>query len=114
MLLEKDEPKTAIASDPQALIEEARQLQRQRTRRRMIALQVAAWLIVLGVGVSQFARGHSSAGPAPTRPVAGSAQVPTVTYTKAILQKFVPGSPSRPKRSKPGRRRTAPWLAGRS
>ena len=97
MLLEKTqpetEPKTAIASDPQALIEEARQLQRQRTRRRMIALQVAAWLIVVGVGVSQFARGHSSAGTAPTRPVAGSAQAPTVTYTKAIRQKFVPGLP---------------------
>jgi hypothetical protein len=97
VLLEKNqpetEPKTAIASDPQALIEEARQRQRRRTRRRIIALQVAAWLIVLGVGVSQFARGHSSTGPAPTRPVAGSAQAPTVTYTKAILQKFVPRIP---------------------
>jgi hypothetical protein len=85
-----------VASDPRVLIDEQPQPQlqlqpqRQRPRRRAIALLVSGLLIVLGFGVSQFTRGGSSPGPEPARPVGGSAQVPTVTYTKTILQKFVP------------------------
>jgi hypothetical protein len=90
VLVEQYDPKTATDSDPQALIEEARQLQRKRTRRRMIALQVAGLLVILAFGINHLAQGGNGAGPAPTAPPAAAAQVPTVTYKKAIYQEFVP------------------------
>jgi hypothetical protein len=93
LLLEQDDTKTATGPDPEALIEEARQLQRQRTKRRAIVLQAAGLLVILGVGISQLARGGSSAGPALAGPAANSARVPTVTFAKDVVQKFVPHLP---------------------
>ena len=93
VLLEQDDPKTATGSDPEALIEEARQLQRQRTRQRTIVLQVVGLLIILGVGINQFARGGSSAGPAPPAAAGGATQKPTVTFEKVVIRRFVPHLP---------------------
>jgi hypothetical protein len=93
VLLEQDDPKTATGSDPEALIEEARQLQRQRTRRRTIVLQIAAVLIILGVGVNHFARGGSSASTAPQQPPISAVRTPTVTYKNVVSQRFVPHLP---------------------
>jgi hypothetical protein len=111
VLLEKDEPKTSTGPDPQALIEEARQLQRQRTRRRTVAVQVAGLLIVLGFGVNHFARWGSNTGPAPLRPVAASSQVPTVIYTKSIVQRFVPRLPIETQTVETWSPSNAPWIA---
>jgi hypothetical protein len=93
VLLETDDQKTTTRDDPQALIEEARQLQRQRTRRRTIVLQLAGLLIILGVGINQFARGGSSAGPAPPAAAGGATQKPTVTFEKVVIRRFVPHLP---------------------
>jgi hypothetical protein len=104
VLVAKEEPKTTTTSpqalieearqlqrdDPQALIEEARQLQRQRARRRTVVIQSAALLVILGFGINQFARGGNSASTAPQQPLTNAAQTPTVTYKKIVSQSFGP------------------------
>ena len=65
MLLEQEDPKTATGPDPEALIEEARQLQRQRARHRNVVVQAAALLVILGFGINHFAAGGNSSGSAP-------------------------------------------------
>jgi hypothetical protein len=79
---------------PEALIEEARQLQRQRQRRRSIILGAAAALVVLGFGIYQLAQGGNNVGATP--PAASGAvpkQPPTVTYEKIVIRRFVPHLP---------------------
>jgi hypothetical protein len=93
VLLETDDPKTTTRDDPQALIEEARHLQRQRARRRTIVVQAAALLVILGFGINHFARGGNSAGTAPQQPLTDAAQTPNVTYRKIVGQSFVPHLP---------------------
>ena len=93
MLLETDDQETTTRDDPQALIEEARQLQRQRARRRTIVVQAAALLVILGFGISHFARGGNSAGTAPRQALINAARTPTVIYKKIVTQRFVPDLP---------------------
>jgi hypothetical protein len=90
VLLEQEDPKTARGPDPEALIEEARQLQRQRARRRTIVVQAAALLVILGFGINHFARGGNSASTAPQQPLISAAPTPTVTYKKIMSQQFGP------------------------
>ena len=90
MLLEQEDPKTATGPDPEALIEEARQLQRQRARRRTIVVQAAALLVILGFGINHFAAGGNSSGSAPQQPLISAARTPTVAYKKIVSQYFGP------------------------
>jgi hypothetical protein len=90
VLLLNDDPKTATSPDPEALIDEARQLQRQRARRRTIVVQAAALLVILGFGINHFARGGNSASTAPQQPLTNAAQTPTVTYKRIVSQRFGP------------------------
>jgi hypothetical protein len=90
VLLETDDPKAATSDEPQALIEEARQLQRHRARRRTIVVQAAALLVILGFGINHFARGGNSASTAPQQPLIRAAQPPTVTYKKIVSHYFGP------------------------
>src|SRR6516165_5947242 len=89
VLLLPENRNTATDSDPEALIEEARQLQRQRTRRRNIQLQITAVLVILGVEIGQLVRGGSSAPPTPQQPQPGAAHVPVVKYEKIVVKKIV-------------------------
>jgi hypothetical protein len=89
VLLETDDLETTTHDDPQALIEEARQVQRQRVRRRAIIVQGPALLVILGFGINHFARGGSSAGTEPRQPLI-VAQTPTVTYKKIVSRYFGP------------------------
>jgi hypothetical protein len=91
-------------NDPELLIEEARQRQRRRSRRRATALVVAAILAALGFGISQFARGGSSAANQPTPGAAGIDPRPTVLYRKIETVKLVPNLP-------PERRTVEVWTA---
>jgi hypothetical protein len=93
VLLLPENRNTATDSDPEALIEEARQLQRQRTRRRNIQLQITAVLVILGVEIGQLVRGGSSAPPTPQQPQPGAAHVPVVKYEKIVVKKIVPHLP---------------------
>jgi hypothetical protein len=93
LLLEQDDPKTATGPDPEALIEEARQLQRQRARRRNIVVQAAALLAILGFGINHFARGGRTASTARQQPLISAVETPTVTYKKVVSQRFVPHLP---------------------
>jgi hypothetical protein len=90
VLLLPENPKTTTRPDPEALIEEARQLQRQRTRRRNIQLQITAALVISGVGITLLVRGGSSASTAPHQSSISAAQTPTVTYKKIVSQSFGP------------------------
>jgi hypothetical protein len=94
VLLEQEDPKTATGLDPEALIEEARQLQRQRARRRTIVVQAAALLVILGFGINHFAAGGNSSGSAPQQPLISAARTPTVTYKKIVSQTFDPHVPT--------------------
>jgi hypothetical protein len=80
---------------PEALIEEARQHQRQRQRRQGIILGAAASLIALGFGIYQLAQGGNNVGATPPQ-AAGAAQIepPTVTYEKIVIRRFVPHLPA--------------------
>jgi hypothetical protein len=92
VLLETDDPKTANSDDPQALIEEARQLQRQRQTRRNVILTATALLVIVGLGVGRLAQGGGAVQASP--PAAGTAlPLTTVTYRKIELTKIVPHLP---------------------
>jgi hypothetical protein len=93
VLLETDYQETTTRDDPQALIEEARRLERQRVRRRTVVVQAAALLVILGFGISHFARGGNSAGTAPRQALINAARTPTVIYKKIVTQRFVPDLP---------------------
>jgi hypothetical protein len=90
VLLEQEDPKTATGPDPEALIEEARQLQRQRARHRNVVVQAAALLVILGFGINHFARGGNRASTAARQPLISAAPTPTVTYKKIVSQRFGP------------------------
>ena len=91
MLLETDDQKTTTRDDPQALIEEARQRQRQRAQRRNVILSVTALLVIVGLGVGKLTQGGGAVQGSP--PTAGADQTRTVTYGKIVEQKIVPHVP---------------------
>jgi hypothetical protein len=82
-----------MRSDPELLIEEARQRQRRRSHRRAAGLVVVATLAALGFGIDQLARGGSSAANQPTPSTAGIHPAPTVLYRKIETIKIVPDLP---------------------
>jgi hypothetical protein len=106
------------APGPEALIEEARRLHRQRPNRRRVALLAAAALAVLAFAIDQIARGGSTRqAAAPAAPATGP--TPTVTYEKVVALKLVPGLPVEKKTfetwsasNAPGVYRTVVTIAG--
>jgi hypothetical protein len=88
VLLLTDDPNETRSADPNALIEEARQLQRKRAARRNMVVLVAASLVILGLGATQLVQGRSSTA-AQASP-SGAAGAPTVTYKKIVSQYFGP------------------------
>jgi hypothetical protein len=91
VLLLTDDPDETRSAEPDALIEEARQLQRTRATRRNIVVLAAASLVILGLGATQLIRGESSAA-AQASP-SGAAGAPSVTYEKIVVQQIVPHLP---------------------
>ena len=93
MLLISSDPKTETGSDPQALIEEARQRQQQRARRRNVVLGITGLLVIAGFGINQLARGGSSVQAATPAAAASAGPAPTITYEKIVVRKIVPQLP---------------------
>ena len=91
MLVETDEPKTVTSDDPQSLIEEARERQRQRVRRHTLLLGTAVVIVVLGFAVYRLGQGGSAVQSSP--PTAAVGRTRTVTYEKIVEQKIVPHLP---------------------
>jgi hypothetical protein len=88
VLLITDDP---TIPEPEALIEEARERQRQRAKRRWIVLGVVGFLAVLGFGIDQLALG--STGDALRASASAATPPPTVTYEKVVILKIVPHLP---------------------
>jgi hypothetical protein len=78
---------------PEALIEEARQLQRKRKRRRSIILGAAAAFVALGFGIYQLAQGGNNVGATPPAAAGAAQPPPAVTYEKIVIRRFVPHLP---------------------
>jgi hypothetical protein len=95
MLIAGDKPKTTITSDPELLIEEARELQRRRQTRRAAILLSAVILVAVSIGIARLARGGSSVKSADP-PAAGAAagSTPSVIYEKVELVSNVPHRPT--------------------
>ena len=93
MLLISSDPKTETGSDPQALIEEARQRHRQRARRRNVVLGITGLLVIAGFGINQLARGGSSVQAATPAAAASAGPAATITYEKIVVLKIVPHLP---------------------
>jgi hypothetical protein len=95
--LQTDDLKDTPAADPEALIEEARQRQRQRAQRRNVILSSMALLVIVGLVVGKLAQGggatQGSTPPASPAP----AQIRSVTYEKIVEQKIVPHLPTETK-----------------
>jgi hypothetical protein len=83
-----DEPQQR---SPEALIEEARRLQRRRVTRRAALLTAFGLLVALGIGITQLVGGGSSvaASGLPGAPAAGTA--PFVRHVKLAIVAYVPG-----------------------
>jgi hypothetical protein len=88
MLLVTDDP----ATGPEALIPEARELQRQRSRRRMFFFALAGVLLAVVFGIYQLVQGGSTVSATPPASAGANAK-PTVTYEKVVIQKIVPHLP---------------------
>jgi hypothetical protein len=94
VLIAPDDPQTTTGSDPELLIEEARQRQRQRAKRRKIAFVAVGVLAVLGFGINQLVRGESGVHAKPLPSIAGGADPrPAVVYEKIETVKVVPHLP---------------------
>src|SRR5689334_16136022 len=89
MLLVPDEPPTATSAVPEALIEEARELQRRRLKQRKALLYAVTVLSLVGFGIAQLAQGGSSGlAQRPAIPAASAAR-PAVLYEKIETVKVV-------------------------
>ncbi len=87
MPVETDRPDAAIG-EPEALIEEARQLQRRRARRRTALLVGLAVLVVLGIAAGQLARGGSGVAASQSPAAAAAVSAPTVRHMRLEIVKY--------------------------
>jgi hypothetical protein len=94
VLIATDDSQATTLSDPELLIEEARQRQRQRARRRATVLVAVGVLAMLGFGIDQLTRGGGSVQAKQSMPATIAADPkPMVIYEKVETVKIVPHLP---------------------
>ncbi len=94
-MLITDAPRTLKAPEPELLIEEARELQRRRHRRRAALLWGAVLAGVLGVGIVRFAGvGNWLTGGTAHPLAAGAGSTPAVIFEKLAYEQVIPHRPA--------------------
>jgi hypothetical protein len=94
ILIGGDEPQSTTISDPELLIEEARERQQRRQKRQTTALWMAGIVLILGLGAYRIAR-SGNAAPAPNpRAAPAVAHQPLVIHEKVETLLATPHLPT--------------------
>jgi hypothetical protein len=110
MLIGTEETKTTTTtSDPELLIEEARERQRRRQRRQTIALVAICALVALGIAVARLVRGDNAVPAQKPSQALAAARRPLVIYEKVETVIRTPHEPTIRRTAEVWFSSAAPW-----